>query len=338
MMKNILMEIKNLGIIGNVIDNGWIENLKYENGKPNMNAIMILSEIIYWYRPTEMRDEVTGAVIGYKKKFKADKLQKSYESLGERFGISKRQAKAAIDFLIEKNLINREFRTITIGEIVYNNVMFLEPEILEIKKITGVNRFIEDETFIEKDMNENTLLQSNVGGVIQSNVPPSYNQMYHPPTIECKTNTKTTTEITTEITKSSSSTQSNWNKLTNIYFELFEKKLTPYMKTKINIYIEKTSLDFVIAILEYCIEHNAKTHSYFFKTLDNLIKRNIKTITDLEVSITKFNKDIENKKKITNRSSSSNKNNNSKTINFTNYSQREYDYDALEKQLLGWDD
>ncbi|MPQ44340.1 replication initiation protein [Clostridium tarantellae] len=27
-----------------------------------------------------------------------------------------------------------------------------------------------------------------------------------------------------------------------------------------------------------------------------------------------------------------------KTLNFTNYSQREYDYDSLEKQLLGWDD
>ncbi|MPQ44761.1 replication initiation protein [Clostridium tarantellae] len=30
-------------------------------------------------------------------------------------------------------------------------------------------------------------------------------------------------------------------------------------------------------------------------------------------------------------------NENTKTLNFTNYSQREYDYDSLEKQLLGWE-
>ena len=45
MTKNIVLEMKNLNIEGNVIDNGWIENLRYDNGKPNMNAIMILSEI-----------------------------------------------------------------------------------------------------------------------------------------------------------------------------------------------------------------------------------------------------------------------------------------------------
>lgn len=38
-------------------------------------------------------------VLGYKKKFKKDKLQKTYEALGERFGLSKRQAKLACDYL-----------------------------------------------------------------------------------------------------------------------------------------------------------------------------------------------------------------------------------------------
>ena len=98
MTKNIVLEMKNLNIEGNVIDNGWIENLRYDNGKPNMNAIMILSEIVYWYKPTLVRDEITGEVKGYKKKFKADKLQKSYEALGDRIGITKRQATACCDF------------------------------------------------------------------------------------------------------------------------------------------------------------------------------------------------------------------------------------------------
>ena len=65
MTKNIVLEMKNLNIEGNVIDNGWIENLRYDNGKPNMNAIMILSEIVYWYKPTLVRDEITGEVNGF---------------------------------------------------------------------------------------------------------------------------------------------------------------------------------------------------------------------------------------------------------------------------------
>ena len=40
-----------------------------------MVAITILSEIFYWYKPTEIKDERTNE-IQYKQKFKADKLQK----------------------------------------------------------------------------------------------------------------------------------------------------------------------------------------------------------------------------------------------------------------------
>ncbi|MFP1483844.1 hypothetical protein ACLB1S_19830 [Escherichia coli] len=39
------------------------------------------SEIVYWYRPTEVRDEHTGALLGYRKRFQGDKLQRSYRRL-----------------------------------------------------------------------------------------------------------------------------------------------------------------------------------------------------------------------------------------------------------------
>ena len=138
----IYMKMKDISLEGNLIDSGWIENLKYENGKTNLNAVMILSEIVYWYRPVEIRDESTGAVLGYKKKFKKDKLQKTYEALGERFGLSKRQAKLACDYLKEKGIITVEFRTIKTSQGRVPNVMFVEPVIEELKKITGVNRSV----------------------------------------------------------------------------------------------------------------------------------------------------------------------------------------------------
>lgn len=138
----IYMKMKDISLEGNLIDSGWIENLKYENGKTNLNAVMILSEIVYWYRPVEIRDESTEAVLGYKKKFKKDKLQKTYEALGERFGLSKRQAKLACDYLKEKGIITVEFRTIKTSQGRVPNVMFVEPVIEELKKITGVNRSV----------------------------------------------------------------------------------------------------------------------------------------------------------------------------------------------------
>lgn len=142
--KEIYMQMKSICLEGNLVDNGWIENLKYESGKTNLNAVMILSEIVYWYRPTEVRDEFTGQVIGYKKKFAADKLQMRYEALGNRLGLTKRQVKDACDFLKEKELITVEFRTVetSIGKLP--NIMYIEPIVDNLKMITGINRVSHD--------------------------------------------------------------------------------------------------------------------------------------------------------------------------------------------------
>ena len=215
----IYMKMKDISLEGNLIDSGWIENLKYENGKTNLNAVMILSEIVYWYRPVEIRDESTGAVLGYKKKFKKDKLQKTYEALGERFGLSKRQAKLACDYLKEKGIITVEFRTIKAGDRTLPNVMFVEPVIEELKKITGVNRSVNvgyptiecntpnnsdgesekykncnlDKPSEHEGLNNNDTTECNISdnrmkGILQQNV--TY------PTSECDTNTKISLENT----------------------------------------------------------------------------------------------------------------------------------------------
>nr|WP_309099093.1 hypothetical protein [Fredinandcohnia onubensis] len=130
-------EIGQINFQGNVIPTQWFAHIRFPNGKPHVLAIMILSEIVYWYRPKIIRDESTGRIISCKKKFKADKLQRKYESFAEEFGFSKRQAKEAVDLLFDMKVINREFRTITTDAgIRLNNVMFLEPIVENLKKIT----------------------------------------------------------------------------------------------------------------------------------------------------------------------------------------------------------
>ncbi len=75
----------------------WLE-------QPDLLAINILLTVLYWYRPLK-------SVIGYKQKFRSDKLQKS-NALRKLFGFSKERVKQAFDLLVDLGLITREFRNI----------------------------------------------------------------------------------------------------------------------------------------------------------------------------------------------------------------------------------
>ena len=114
-------------ITGNITPSIWYKTILRDNGKPYLLAIAILSDIVYWYRPMEMRDERTGGIIGWKKKFKADILQKSYRQYAELFGESLRSVEAAMKYLQSLGVITRVPRNIQAedGSINYN-VTFLK--------------------------------------------------------------------------------------------------------------------------------------------------------------------------------------------------------------------
>ena len=89
--------------------------------------IFALSRLrVYWYRPVEVRDERTGQVVGLRKKFKADLLQKTYEQYSDQFGESKRSVKAALDRLEGMGLIKKIFRNISTSSGVVPNVMYIQ--------------------------------------------------------------------------------------------------------------------------------------------------------------------------------------------------------------------
>ena len=56
-----------LQFTGNVIPSTWYHTIKKETGKPNLNAIIILADIVYWYRPMEIRDEATVSCVDSKR-------------------------------------------------------------------------------------------------------------------------------------------------------------------------------------------------------------------------------------------------------------------------------
>ncbi len=89
-------EVGTMNFTGNVIPMVWFKTIRYPNGAPHNNAIHILADIVYWYRPKEERDEESGQLIGMKKKFRDDYLQRSYDQMAETFGLSKKQATEAV--------------------------------------------------------------------------------------------------------------------------------------------------------------------------------------------------------------------------------------------------
>ena len=132
----IVDENAKLNISGNVIPQMWYRTVIRESGKPNLTAIIILADIVYWYKPTELRDENSGQVVAVKKKFKADLLQRSYQQISEQFGISKKEATNAVIFLEKLGVVKRVFRTVNINGLVVNNVLYLELNVQKLRQLT----------------------------------------------------------------------------------------------------------------------------------------------------------------------------------------------------------
>lgn len=132
----VVQAIGQLNFEGNITPHTWYQHLTYPNGKPHVNAIIILSDILYWYRPTITRNERTGHITSSKKRFAEDKLQRSYTQISEFFGLSKKQARDAVTFLVDNGIITKELRNIQVKTgMKLSQVMYLEPVISKLKEI-----------------------------------------------------------------------------------------------------------------------------------------------------------------------------------------------------------
>lgn len=281
-------------LTGNVTPQIWYKTITRENGKPHLLAIAILSDIVYWYRPMEIRDEGTGHIIGYRKRFKADILQRSYDQFAELFGESKRSVTDAVIRLENLGLIKRVLRTIDVAGMKYNNVLFidlfpervyeftypdampdnggLEPELLQPDPVTK---------FRERGHeNENTLSQNFGGGVTL--------KCERPPEITGEVsqnfgtrNTKITTEITTENTSSSSTGDDDaiireyLTAAKGLYAAETVGAVITELRKRDNRYLKAISPSLFLEICKNITEHSsphiANQSAYIRKCIDNMI-------------------------------------------------------------------
>ena len=112
---------------GNLVPPAWCHKIVGKNGKPNMNAVMILADIVYWYRPKVERIEGDQHDVQLKKKFKADLLQLSYRRIMNEFNLTRDQCKRALDLLESMGLIKRHYKTVDLNDgSKLGNVMYIE--------------------------------------------------------------------------------------------------------------------------------------------------------------------------------------------------------------------
>ncbi|MEB8572292.1 DnaD domain protein [Bacillus cereus] len=274
-MSNIVTEIGGLNFKGNVVDHEWFNYITFSNGKPHIVAIMVLSEIVYWYRPTVIRDEIDGKVT-YKKKFKADKLQKNYQQLADTFGFTKLQVKRACDLLKDMLLIKIEFRTINADGKILNNVMFVEPVPTEIKKISSMYQQIkEGPGYLE------------VNRVVTSKSRPSSLTSKESPNFKVKTNTEITTKITTENVSSS-------------IFSFYENNfgiLNSFIAESISQWVNDTNEELVQAAMERALKQQKKWN-YAEGILKQWVNNNVKTLKDVDALETEYQRNKGVKKRV----------------------------------------
>lgn len=105
-------------------------------------------------------------------------MQRSYQSLADQFGFSRKQVKEALDRLEKFGVIKRHFRSVDVNGQKLSNVLFIELVTHVLFEVT-------------------TLLTSTVGpSSLESHDLPPYRE--DPPHLEGDTYTENTTEITTD--------------------------------------------------------------------------------------------------------------------------------------------
>ncbi|MCD7884730.1 MAG: DUF6017 domain-containing protein [Lachnospiraceae bacterium] len=135
--KNIIPEntIPGNTISENTIPAAWFRTIRKATGKPNLTAIIILSEIVYWYQPDILYGS-DGEITGVKKRFEGDLLQRSYQQFAERFCINRRDATNAIVALEKLGVVKRIFRNARLGGRNISNILYLKLDVERLKELT----------------------------------------------------------------------------------------------------------------------------------------------------------------------------------------------------------
>jgi hypothetical protein len=238
-----------IDFIGNIVPHKWYSQIKFSNGKPDLIAITLLSEIVYWYRPRHNDGSLS------QKKFKADILQKSYQELADKFCLTKRQVTEATNRLESRGLIKKIFRNIK----NLSNVLFIDINTDEILKISNVTKNSESKENVKaRQKCEKTYPQ-----VSHPNVPPL--------TLKRETYTKITTKNKNNLQTIKPILNSNFKKENNIALEMINVWKNKVGETYIQ-FSSKKVLKLLFESLKNNFDESLEQWSNYCDKLKNLSK------------------------------------------------------------------
>ena len=235
-LEKILKSMSEINFVGDIVPHAWFQNILLENGKADTHAILILSKIVYWYRPRIEVHERSEKISGYRKKFKADKLQYSIGSFAKKLGISDRQVSEALQRLDAQGIITREYRTIITSEFIkMPNMLFIvvNPEVIRRISVLNLDLLQDENEDDSEHLKENSPMAQYGGAKIAPPENTGLETFFQPePTVVQKshhgsaniappycnnrrTYTKNTTEITSKITAAAKTPQSAFSPMAN---------------------------------------------------------------------------------------------------------------------------
>jgi len=306
-------ETVKINLIGDTIPHSWFNHIKKEDKRSSSGyktdsiAILILANIVYWYKPRIIKDEETDLVIGYEQKFKEDMLQKSYDSYMKKYGAGRKAVKGAFDLLEEMNLIHREFRNIKDKKgNSLNNVMFVEPKIKNIKEITY--KYYDDKNLQKKKEDDcqngevpHVPQKDNMGGghvpqkghIPQKGDIPQKDHMpqkdNNPPLQKDGTNTDTTFtgEFNNNNNKKSDCEKNEIQKvhdqISQLHKNIFGRKINDYQLGLFTDFINQgVSGELIIELFKYVCGRNGNQIAFYFNKLESMVKKGLLKKEDLD--------------------------------------------------------
>lgn len=106
------LEIGKINFQGNITPHSWRKTVTTDSGRPDHCAIAVLSELVYWYRPKEVRTD-TG--VYFERKFRGHKLQVWYQQFADTLGLSKRQVQESVKRLKSLGVVTVEIGTLELN-------------------------------------------------------------------------------------------------------------------------------------------------------------------------------------------------------------------------------
>lgn len=134
--------ITKLDITGNIIPPTWYQTILMPTGRPDMYAIQILSDFVYWHKARRAHNPRTREFIGWERKFYGDKFQANYKAIAKKFNMPLRATRDAIYRLIELGVLIRELRTVVSrDEFTMTNVPYWDIDVDVLVELTYPKEF-----------------------------------------------------------------------------------------------------------------------------------------------------------------------------------------------------